>query len=106
MTLFFLTLIAIILLFENGGITMQRILAEGEALQQVGVMGLRAPDGSIAENVKLYRIIPAKDINQKSNLTSGEEAACEDIGKVLADKFREYKNGIRKAEVAIHTANA
>ena len=40
---------------------MQRFLAEGEALQQVAVMGLRAPDGSVAENVPLYRIIPAKE---------------------------------------------
>ena len=27
---------------------MQRFLAEGEALQQVAVMGLRAPDGSVS----------------------------------------------------------
>lgn len=32
---------------------MARILAEGEALVEVGVMGLRAPDGSYTENVKL-----------------------------------------------------
>ena len=45
---------------------MQRFLAEGEALQQVAVMGLRAPDGTVAENVPLYRIYPARDLLTKS----------------------------------------
>ncbi len=77
---------------------MQRFLAEGEALQQVAVMGLRAPDGSVAENVPLYRIIPAKEIKSESGLTAGEEAACEDIGKTLAGIFRQYKREERKAK--------
>ena len=47
---------------------MQRFLAEGEALQQVAVMGLRAPDGTVAENVPLYRIIPAKEIKPESEI--------------------------------------
>ena len=45
---------------------MARILAEGEALVEVGVMGLRAPDGSYAENVKLYRIVSAREVSPKS----------------------------------------
>lgn len=77
---------------------MQRFLAEGEALQQVGVMGLRAPDGSIADNVPLYRIIPAKEIKPESGLTAGEEAACKDIGRGLADIYRQYKRAERKAK--------
>lgn len=85
---------------------MQRFLAEGEALQQVGVMGLRAPDGSIADNVPLYRIIPAKDINPKSGLTDGEETACKDIGRTLAGMFGEYQRGVRKAKAALLAQNA
>lgn len=77
---------------------MQRFLAEGEALQQVGVMGLRAPDGSIMENVPLFRIISAQEIKPESGLTAGEEEACEDIGKTLAGIFRQYKREERKAK--------
>lgn len=84
---------------------MQRFLAEGEALQQVGVMGLRAPDGSIADNVPLYRIIPAKEVNPESGLTRGEERACEDIGRTLAGMFGEYKRGVRKATAALRAQN-
>lgn len=77
---------------------MQRFLAEGEALQQVGVMGLRAPDGSIMENVPLFRIISAQEIKPESGLTAGEEATCEDMGKTLASIFRQYKREERKAK--------
>ena len=45
---------------------MARLLAEGEALVEVGVMGLRAPDGSITENVKLFRIVSARDVSPKT----------------------------------------
>lgn len=76
---------------------MARILAEGEALVEVGVMGLRAPDGSYTENVKLYRIVSAREVNPKSGMTKGEEAACTDIAAVLAEKFGQYIAGTRKA---------
>lgn len=72
---------------------MARLLAEGEALVEVGVMGLRAPDGSIAENVKLYKIVSTREVNQKTGMTQGEEALCGDIGKVLAEKFGQYIAG-------------
>ena len=76
---------------------MARILAEGEALVEVGVMGLRAPDGSYTENVKLYRIVSAREISPKSGMTKGEEAACTDIAAALAEKFGQYIAGTRKA---------
>ena len=72
---------------------MARILAEGEALVEVGVMGLRAPDGSYTENVKLYRIVSAREVSPKSGMTKGEETACTDI----AEKFGQYIAGSRKA---------
>lgn len=75
---------------------MARLLAEGEALVEVGVMGLRAPDGSITENVKLFRIVSARDVSPKTGLTRGEEQACEDIASVLADKFGQYINETRR----------
>ena len=77
---------------------MKRFLAEGEALIQVAVMGLRAPDGTVAESVPLYRIIPAKEIKPESGLTAGEEAACKDIAKPLSDIYRQYKRAERKAK--------
>lgn len=76
---------------------MARVLAEGEALVEVGVMGLRAPDGSITENVKLFRIVSAQDVNPKSGMTKGEETACTDIAAVFAEKFGQYIAGTRKA---------
>lgn len=76
---------------------MARLLAEGEALVEVGVMGLRAPDGSYTENVKLYRIVSAREVSPKSGMTKGEEAACTDIAAVLAEKFGQYIAGTRKA---------
>ena len=76
---------------------MARVLAEGEALVEVGIMGLRAPDGSITENVKLFRIVSARDVNPKSGMTRGEEQACEDIAAVLAEKFGQYIRESRKA---------
>lgn len=75
---------------------MARVLAEGEALVEVGVMGLRAPDGSYTENVKLFRIVSAQDVNPKSGMTRGEEEACEDIASVLAEKFGQYIQESRK----------
>lgn len=80
---------------------MQRFLAEGEALQQVAVMGLRAPDGSVAENVPLYRIIPAKEIKPESGLTASEEETCKDFGKSIADIFKQYKREERKAKAIV-----
>lgn len=82
---------------------MQRFLAEGEALQQVAVMGLRAPDGSVAENVPLYRIIPAKEIKPESGLTASEEETCKDFGKSIADIFKQYKREERKAKAGAKT---
>lgn len=69
---------------------MARVLLPGEALEEVGRMGLRSPDGDITETVPLFRIISAEDINPKSNMTSNEEKPCEDIARVLANKFKEY----------------
>ena len=76
---------------------MARILAKGEALVEVGVMGLRAPDGSYPENVKLYRIVPAWEVSPKSGMRKDEETACTDIAAVLAEKFGRYIAGTRKA---------
>lgn len=76
---------------------MARLLAEGEALVEVGVMGLRAPDGSYTENVKLFRIVSTQDVNPKSGMTKGEETACTDIAAVFAEKFGQYIRDSRKA---------
>lgn len=80
---------------------MARFLAKGEALEEVGTMGLRAPDGSFIENVKLYRIIPARNVKTESGMTKGEEDVCTDIAAVLAEKFGQYVEGCKKAHLKI-----
>lgn len=49
------------------------------------------------ENVKLYRIVSAREVSPKSGMTKGEETACTDIAAVLAEKFGQYIAGSRKA---------
>lgn len=72
---------------------MARLLAAGEALVEVGVMGLRAPDGSFTENVKLYKIVSSGDVNPKTRMTAEEEGLCEDIGAIFAAKMKQYIDG-------------
>lgn len=72
---------------------MARLLTAGEALVEVGVMGLRDPKGDFVENVKLYKIVSSGDVNPKTGMTQGEEALCEDIGAIFAAKMKQYIDG-------------
>lgn len=64
-----------------------------ETFIQIGVTAMRAPDGSFLPSVPLYAKVPVTDIDPQSGLYVGEEKALRDVGKVFADKFREYVNG-------------
>lgn len=59
---------------------------------------MRAPDGTVAESVPLYRIIPEKEIKPESGLTAGEEEICKEAGWALSDIYRQYKRAERKAK--------
>lgn len=76
---------------------MARRLNEDEALVEVGVMGLRGPKGDFVENVKLYKIVSARTVNPQTGMTKEEESMCGDIAAVLAEKFGQYVQGVRKA---------
>lgn len=59
---------------------------------KVGVMAVRAPDGSFLPATPIYKEVPDKSIS-KSGTTPQEDATIDDISKILAQKFREYKEG-------------
>lgn len=82
----------------EGGTKDAKIFSRGRSLAAGGRYGIARADGSIMENVPLFRIISAQEIKPESGLTAGEEAACEDIGKTLAGIFRQYKREERKAK--------
>lgn len=70
------------------------------ALKQVGTMALRGPDGKFLPSVPLYADIPDKDI-QPSGLTMCEEKNCDEILDMLADKFKQYIDGCKKAGIPL-----
>lgn len=71
-------------------------LSANETLQQVGVMGLRAPDGSIEECVPLYRIINQDTVNKKTGLCEGEAKMIEEFASSMIPHFREYMQFVKE----------
>lgn len=62
-----------------------------------GVIGLRAPDGSIISNTKFYK--PAEDAPAKAGqLTAEEKEVCEGIVSTMTDLFGQYIEGVKKLE--------
>lgn len=62
---------------------------------KVGVMAIRAPDGSFLPATPIYKEVPDSRIT-KSGTTAQEDATIDDISKILAQKYREYKAGYKK----------
>ena len=73
----------------------------GEVFKQVGVIGIRDPDGNITENRPIYIKVGEKEINPKTNMHITEEKAMEDVMRVLAEKFKQYVDGCKEAGVDI-----
>ena len=63
------------------------------AMVQVGIIVLRAPDGSFLPATPIYKDLP---VNERGR-TEQEEKATTEISKLLAGKFKEYMDGRRAA---------
>ena len=63
------------------------------AMVQVGIVALRAPDGSFLPAAPIYKELP---VNERGR-TEQEEKATTEISKRLAGKFKEYMDGCRVA---------
>lgn len=59
------------------------------AMVQVGIIALRAPDGSFLPATPIYKDLP---VNERGR-TEQEEKATTEISKRLAGKFKEYMDG-------------
>ena len=73
--------------------------AAGEKFVQVGSFALRSPNGEFLPSVPLY--IQAKDageVSERTGLTVAEEIALTNVGKVFADKFKQYTDGVKAEE--------
>lgn len=77
---------------------MATVLQPNERLVLAGVLGVRAPDGSIARNVKLYEIVTEDEVRAETGLTSREEEACKETVKFMAAQFGEYVRGVQAME--------
>ena len=63
------------------------------AMVQVGIIALRAPDGSFLPATPIYKDLP---VNERGR-TEQEEKATTEISRLLARKFKEYMDGCRAA---------
>lgn len=64
---------------------------------QVGVMALRSPDGQFLPSTPIYKEVP--QVNERGNTPTGEKALV-DVSKLFADKFKQYKNGVKRYEAS------
>ncbi len=70
--------------------------AKEERFIQVGTFALRSPKGEFLPSVPLF--IKAEDaggVNEKTGLTIAEEISLINVGKVFADKFKQYTDGVK-----------
>ena len=59
------------------------------ALVQVGIIALRAPDGSFLPSTPIYKDL---QVNERGR-TAQEEKATAEISRILAAKFKAYMDG-------------
>lgn len=62
-----------------------------------GVVGIRAPDGSIAKTVKFYREAPG-GAAKAGKLTKEEEAVCDGIVRDMAVMYHDYVQEVAAME--------
>jgi len=55
-----------------------------------GVIGLRAPDGSITKTVRFYAPAPDGDTVKPAKLTDSEKDVCDGIVREMAGMFGQY----------------
>lgn len=61
---------------------------------QVGVIALRSPTGEFLPSEPIYDEIPDKQLTA-SGTTKQDETACNELAKLLAQKYRCYKMGLK-----------
>lgn len=67
---------------------------QAEHFAQIGITALRDPKtGDFLPAVPLYIKVSSDEINPKTGMTKAEEFALEDVGKVFADKMKQYIDG-------------
>lgn len=62
---------------------------------QVGITAARAPDGSFLPSVPIYAEVPEVT---KEGLAPAEDKALDDISRIFAEKFRQYKTKVAAAQ--------
>ena len=72
-----------------------RTLKDNEMLLQIGTQALRGPQGQIISKAAVCVIVRKPETG---TLTTGETIACDDIAAVLAEKFKQYTDGVRRAD--------
>jgi hypothetical protein len=65
---------------------------------QIGVEGIRGPDGSIVESVPIYKEFSEKDISLNK---FREEKTFADFAKSTANAIQRYTNNCRKQGIKI-----
>lgn len=65
-----------------------------EHFTQIGITALRDPKtGDFLPAVPLYIKVTSDEINPKTGMTQAEEYALADVGKIFADKMKQYLDG-------------
>ena len=67
-----------------------RTLKDNERLVEVGALGRRSPTGEIIETVPLYEIVTVEPGEAEATLSTGEARLCNELGRVLAAKFKQH----------------
>ncbi len=67
------------------------------ALVQIGIKALRAPSGEFLESVPIFAEIPKERITPEG-LTKTEDKTIDDISRIMAQKFKQYIDGVKAAE--------
>lgn len=66
---------------------------------EAGLVALRdEKTGGFRDPVSVFLAVPAEEINSTGTQTRSEDAACDEIGRILAEKFGAYLRGIREIE--------
>ena len=66
---------------------------------EAGLVALRdEKTGGFQDPVSIFLAVPGSEINSTGSQTRGEDAACEEIGRILAQKYSAYIRGIRELE--------
>ena len=78
---------------------MAAMLKTNERLVRIGETALRAPDGTPLPTVPMYIIVDEKAVDTKTGLTKGEAELSHDIASLLAPKFKEYMDGVKRKKI-------